>query len=360
MKVSIAEVVNVDQISTTFKFLARVQILGNQNREISYTSPYFGNGGSGFVALPTVGQTILVVQPEDRETFYYIGSVLEDLTDETDNPIVLSEELKSPSDKVDDQVYKARGVPQRLVFKDPLGNKVVLSNEYNPEYYNTKLQLKSVAGKELSLIDSPLVNSVILKNEHGDGITITSSDTVVDGPRLLKTYANKGQEHRSSNGRYLVHLLDGLELTIANTSTGINKEPANDLYGNVNIESRNKDVNIYSRSQSTGKIHIECTEQNASQVIQIRTRANTSVVRVDSEGKIEIRSGNNLDIVVGGDLNLKIGGKLSIDAGGGIDMQSGGEINLDGASIDLNSGLASPNAPSIASIDSAYPIQVET
>lgn len=45
MKVSIAEVVNVDQISTTFKFLARVQILGNQNREIAYTSPYFGNGG---------------------------------------------------------------------------------------------------------------------------------------------------------------------------------------------------------------------------------------------------------------------------------------------------------------------------
>jgi hypothetical protein len=360
MIISEAEVTSVEQISTTFKFKAKVRALGNSNKDINYMSPYFGHGGAGFVALPTVGQTILVVQPDTTDEFYYLGSVLRELGDSVDNPNILKDDLVSPSDSVDDQAYKARGVPQRLIIKDALGNKIALSNEYNPDYYNVKTQVKSVVGKQFQAVDSPLINSVFLKNEHGDGVTITSTANAVDGARLLKTYANMGQEHRASKGRILMHLLDGRDFTLVNTSTGQNKEFGNDLYGNINIESRNKDVNIYSRSQTTGKIHIECTEPESNQTIQIRTLSGQSVIRISSNGKIELQSGGNLDINVGGDLRLNVGGKLNINAGNGIDMLSSAAINIDGSTIDLNSGTSNPEEPDINPADSAYPIKVET
>ena len=88
MLISTAEVTKTEQVSDGLRFFARIVCLGNEEREVIYASPYFGAGHSGFVALPHVGQKIVVVQPQDDEFFYYIGSFIEppqDLSTEGDN-----------------------------------------------------------------------------------------------------------------------------------------------------------------------------------------------------------------------------------------------------------------------------------
>jgi hypothetical protein len=365
MRISLAEVTDVTNISTSFKFKARISCLGNVELDVWYTSPYFGNKGAGFVFIPSEGQSILVLQPEGEEEFYYIGTVLEESAAElVDDPIIPVEENIPPNERVDSHMYSARGKPQRLLFKDPFGNKLLLSQEYNDSYFNLKNELKSSVGKQVSLVDTPGIDSLIIKNQHGDGFVITSSPTSQDPSRSIRSYAHISQEHRTALGRYLVHLGDGRDITIVNTSTGQYKEAGDEddlRYGNINLESRNKDINIYSRaSKNLGKIHIECTDPNSSQIIQVRTRSGDSTIRVDSNNKIEIRSANDLHIEVGGNLNLRVGGKLSIEAGGRIDMKTSGQFNLDGATIDLNSQQADPDTPTMNPVESSYPNRVQS
>lgn len=355
MLISTAEVTKTEQVSDGLRFFARIVCLGNEEREVIYASPYFGTGHSGFVALPHVGQKIVVVQPQDDEFFYYIGSFIEppqDLSTEGDN---LKDSDTDPVDNLDKQIYKARGVPQRLLLKDSKGNQIVLSDEYNPTYFNLKMLLKSFTGKILGFVDSPLIASIYLKNDHGDGITITSEPNVVDAARQIKSIAHTTQEHIARHGRYLVVVNEGREITICNRSTGMYKEPDSNRYGNVNLESYYKDINLYARSNLTGKIHIECTNPEAEeQVIQIKTTANNSVVRISSTGKIEITSNSDLDINTNGNFNINCAGSFSVNSGGGMEFKGGGNINLDGPEIHLNSGQAAPISPSIGNTESDY------
>jgi hypothetical protein len=353
--ISIAEVTRTEQVSTGIRFFAHITSLGNEEREIVYVSPFFGAGHSGFVALPSIGQKIVVVRPQDDEFFYYLGSFIEPPKDLTDSGDEFTEEKNDPVDNLDSQLYKARGVPQRTFLKDSKGNKIVLSDEYNSSYFNLKLQLQSFTGKLLGMIDSPLIASIFLKNDHGDGITITSEPNAVDAARQIKSIAHTTQEHIARHGRYLVVVNDGRELTLCNRSTGAYKESGSNRYGNVNLESYNKDINLYARSSKVGKIHIECTDSGADeQVVQIKTTANNSVVRISSNGKIEITTNGDLDINANQNININCGGSFSVNAGAAIQLKASSPINLDGSQIHLNSGLASPTAPQIGDTESDY------
>jgi len=353
--ISVAEVTRTEQISDGIRFFAHIQSLGNEEKEIIYVSPFFGAGHSGFVALPSVGQKIVVVRPEDDEFFYYIGSFIEPPKNLTDEGSELKAEKEDPIENLDDQLYKARGIPQRTFWKDSKGNKIILSDEYNPTYFNLKIHLQSFTGKLLGLIDSPLIASIFLKNDHGDGITITSEPNVVDAARQIKSIAHTTQEHIARHGRYLVVVNDGRELTLCNRSTGAFKEPNSNRYGNINLESYNKDINLYARSGQRGKIHIECTDSGANeQVIQIKTTANNSVVRISSTGKIEITTEGDLDINANQNININCGGSFSVNAGAGMEFKAGSAINVDGSQVYLNSNRAAPTAPQIGNTESDY------
>jgi hypothetical protein len=353
--ISIAEVTRTEQISDGIRFFAHINSLGNEEKEIIYVSPFLGAGHGGFVAIPSPGQKIVVVRPNDDEFFYYLGSFLEppkNLSSENDE---LKKELEDPVENLDSQLYKARGIPQRTFWKDSKGNKIVLSDEYNPEYFNLKIALTSFTGKLLGFIDSPLIASIFMKNDHGDGITITSESNVVDAGREIKSVAHTNQEHFVRHGDYLVVVNDGREIKLCNRSSGAYKEPNSNRYGNINLESYNKDINLFARSEQIGKIHIECTNSNADeQIVQIKTTSNNSVVRISSSGKIEITTNGDLDINADQNINLNCGGSFSVNAGAGIELKASSNVNLDGSQIHLNSNRASPISPQIGTTESDY------
>ena len=140
---------------------------------VNYSSPYSAGWEGGFVAIPELESEILIAQTDGKDSdWYYLGSIFGPKEGGDAGPAILeAREAKVP----DKEIYRARQVPQRLLMQDPMGNKLVLSHAYNPKYFNVKAELQSSFGKVLSLVDSPKIDSILLKNEHGDGIKITSS-----------------------------------------------------------------------------------------------------------------------------------------------------------------------------------------
>jgi len=135
---------------------------------------------------------------------------------------------------------------------------------------------------------------------------------------------------------------DGRDLQLINNSTGSNKGVANpEAYGNVNLQSKNRDVNLFTKS-GIGRIFIECLNPNgSSEIIQLKTNGNGTIRLIAT--KVEITAdklgvdANTIDLQAAGDINLGAGGNVSI--------QAGGNVNADGSLINLNSGASSPPNP---------------
>lgn len=361
MKISTAEVTQVSISDDKLTFRAKINTMSEDvDYPIRYTSPFFGGGGSGFIGLPSVGNHILVVQPENTTDFFYLGSYLEQPETLVDNPNKIKEDEKPLVDQVEPNIYKANSVPEKVVLKDQLGNKLVFGHGISKEYKDIGINLKSASGKRLALNDSPDVDSIYLQNEHGDGVTISSSNNAIDCMGTVKSFASMNQELRAQEGSIVIALGDGKDISIVNSSTKINKElidVAGQRAGNVNIEAQNGNVNIYSRCQDnqapgtpgspgTSKIHLLCDSlinPTAPQVIQIETKSPNSTIAIISGGTVLIKGKTEINLEAEGNIHLKsTQGRIMLQSAAGIDMLSTGPINIDGQTIDLNSLKASP------------------
>lgn len=357
MRICEAIVKNTEKISSTFQFLAQIKNDDAKLVFINYVSPHFGSGGSGFVAIPPVDQTILVVQPEDSMDWYYIGSYLVPpitLAPDADAPKEAVKE--APCDSIDPTIYKASGVPKKIVMKDELGNMVSLNHSMGKEYMKSGVEIKSSTGKHLTFEDTYNVSRISLQDRKENGIVITSNDNNVDAGGTLKSFAVMTQEHRAGSGDFIIHLQDGRDVKIVNTSTQINSsviDPLGVQAGNVNVESLNGGVNIYSRanwdgvpgSPGTGKISLECIHTlnpAAAQLIQLLTSTPNSSIALISAGNISILGALGVNITSPVSVNIESTGKINLNAQVGIDIKSNGPINIDGATVNLNSGLAVP------------------
>ena len=96
------------------------------------------------------------------------------------------------------------------------------------------------------------------------------------------------------------------------------------------------------------------------------TTTNGVAISADNSGILQLATNSGTTAVtIDASQNVGIGytspyGKLSINAGNGIDMLSSAAINIDGSTIDLNSGTSNPEEPDINPVDSSYPIKVQT
>jgi hypothetical protein len=185
MRVLVAEVTN----TTNFVGDGAFYVLTKETDspiKVQYVTPYLG-GNSGFVAIPEIGTRVLICQPDNDEYWYYLGS--------TPNFGLGANYFDPGATKKDKQLlpdpelYKARSAPQRYVFMSPKGGALILSDSYNPDYFNCKAELQTGAGKGLRLIDSPLIDCVILENEHGDRIRISSKAAESMGPQAIEIEA---------------------------------------------------------------------------------------------------------------------------------------------------------------------------
>lgn len=311
---------------------------------VTYTSPYSAGYRGGMIAIPEKGTMVLIVQPDNAREWYYQGSIFktEGNIPEKDN-LISDQEIGSIFDP---QTYKARGVPQQIIIQDPKGNQLKLSSSYNPKYINNRAHLKSSLGKILILSDSPLMDCVILRNEHGDGLKITSQEDIVSPARTIELKSKGPQKMISSESQIDIRVVDGRDINILNTSTGQNAAPGDqsEKYGNVNVESQYKDINLTVRAQD-GKVFINA-------------KGSDGLVQIDSQGRIFISGQNGVDILANdGNLNLVSnqdvniqGANINILAQQSLAMQGTTSASMLGTSIasidapalQLNSGTSQP------------------
>ena len=374
--ISLAEVRNRYDPNNNGSFLAKIFALGDAEETVRYVSPYATGCEGGFVAVPEAGIAVLVCSPMGTTEWFYLGSTFYNTPEQAVGGTIPDSQVK-PLDRADPLNFRARGEPLRYFFKGKSGGGFLISEEYNPDFFNKKVEIISPKGKVISLNDSPGVDSIVLDSGNNSRITLTDWGSQeafwqalkmgggILPPAALRIDTKGSQAYINRNSRTDILVKDGTELNVLNNSGGMQKwaPPEEEHYGNVNIQSKQRDVNIFTRSAgvtSNGRIFIECLNtEGKGQVIEIETHGTNGdcVIRIKSTGKLELASVGDIDIDCGQNLNIKAGNKLSLHAVNGIDMKAnsnGNIINIDGPIINLNGGAASPIPPDITDSISHY------
>mgnify|MGYP003653737897 FL=1 len=253
-------------------------------------------------------------------------------------------------EKVDPKLYSMRNEPMRMSWKGTRGNGLIISEQTDTDKFNIKTELVGQHGKKIMINDNPAVDSIIIKNQHNDFIRLTGTpDSLGVQKRSASIETHGSQTYINKEGQTDVMVVNGTELNITNYSTGNNKVPAEPLkHGNINLESKNHDINIMSRKDS-GRIFIETIDTNGdNQVIDIETKGGSgSTIRIKSTGKVEVIADGDIDVVAEGVINLKSAADINIDAGGNINLKAGGLIAADGTMTFLQSGMAMPSTADV-------------
>lgn len=296
MNIVSARVMSNEDFSRTGKFQA---LIGEVDTivEITYTSPFFMSNAGGLIAIPEIGSTILICKEEhsgiSRDgTWYYLSTIVDSLDgSETRENKVLGQ---AGIPRIEDlpggkETYKATGKPTQYRFESPKGNGLLLSDSKNEDYLNSKAELHSSAGKVLILDDS--IDAIILRNEHGDRIKISTKSNGLSESRSIEIEAKGAIRLISRESDIDIWCIDGKNINIENQSTKSKQDPnfPNDI-ANINISSKHGDINITSEA-SDGEINL---------------------LTDGDDSKISISSGGEVDISAGGDMNLNAGGNVRV------------------------------------------------
>ena len=340
MKIYKAKVTSTIDFSHKGKIYALVKGLSmsdDDSRPIVYTSPYGARAEGGIFAIPEINQQILVCTlDDDSKDLYYMSSVWGQ-SEEGPTPNTIKKaggrDLTNPLG--DTGIYgppriSDRHYPQKIVIKDVTGHKLTLNGRDSPAFIDSKAELRSAKGKKVSLVDSPLVDSIIIKNNEGDGMTVGSHppDGSTVGARSI-TLESLGSHHyicRESGMKYII--VDGRDINIENWSNGNNAASGDgaDYYGNIEIKSRYRDIMLTAtgedREKDPARIFL-----NSNGVCQIQSKGD----------KVIVSAPKGIEFITDGAFKVKAGTIKMETTTGLTDIKSKGNVNIDGGDIHLNS-----------------------
>lgn len=328
MQLRRAEVIDTRDFTLRGGFLANLGDL-NSLVYVKYVTPYLGMYNTGLMAVPEVGSNILIAKTDDNDGhWYYMGGIVDPPQIAIGNPKSLIKEAGPLAHIPDPTIYEAGSSPQKVSITSPGGHKLSLSEAYNKNFFNIKAELRSTLGKKIALIDGgegnpQKIDAIIIRNEHGDRIKLTTNPDTVSAARSIELECIGPQKLicRKSDLDLLVH--DGRELNIKNTSTGINRNPTEpEKYGNINVESEYQDINITVKAFD-GRVYIDALGQEG-------------LIQIDAENRIILFSGGDLDVYAGGEINLDAAGDINIRSGGSVNINGRGGVNSEGREIHLN------------------------
>ena len=317
------------------KLLVSVPGISEAAQEVIYTSPYYDRNNGGFLSIPDPGADIILLEHTSGK-LYYLCTVV-------DFPGIFRQDGVKDWDPIGDPyIYTDRDKPQRRKFTDSFGNGLVISSRTMPDFISTKVDLNSRAGKRISLSDSPKSDVVLIRNEHGDGMVISSEPTDVHSERSIEVKSKGAQRQVCFQSDISIMVIEGRDLTLENFSTGTNSisNQEGKKSGNINLRSQNRDINIVSKSQE-GKIFIVTPKAR----IQIESDGS---ILIEAENKIQLKGSDitlhaaNTLSVEAGSIDIKTNGDFKVDAGGAASVKSSGMATMDGSQVHLNSGLSQP------------------
>lgn len=328
MQILKGNVSDIRDVTRTGKFWVNFDKNNKTSKLVIYTSPFFSRYEFGLMAIPAVGSEVLVLHNDDNvgaREYYYLCTIV-------DIPKYLGIIDKFSPLLKEKSFYTDNGYPKAIIFKDHTGAGLKISNFSSEQSKSphSRVSLNSVQGHKLILSDDPTRDCVILKNKDGDGITITANRSRFAGDNTIVIKSRSSQNCVVDNGEYVIRVNDGRDITIQNDSVGTNRPyvpPVNPLdppsplgnplqqYGNVNLISRWKDINIYTGADNLvngigGSVYISTLN---------------GIVQINSVGEVKIFSASSVTIQAVGDLNL---------------MSVAGNVNIQGQNINMNSVLS--------------------
>ena len=298
MKSKIGTIVsNIDELG-----VGKLSVLPDDEEntvQVNYVSPYSGGEFSGFIAIPEVNSRVIILQPDNTMSWYYMGSIMDPTKNLSfDNSPNIEHQTSLP----DPKAYSYSPVPQRYGMSTPLGNKIVLSDLQNSQRMNLGVFLKGMTGKTIAINESPLVDAIMIRNEHGDGIKIQSSgkNSGLAASREIDIQCKGSLTMVSYEGTVNLEVIDGKEINIINKSTKSKAKGEDDLSpGNINIHSYQADINLAVTSEE-GSIFIDA---NGDQ----------GIIQVRSNGSIGLFAKNSIDIRADqGNVNIMAGGVTTV------------------------------------------------
>jgi hypothetical protein len=314
---------------------------------VIYTSPNYSTYEGGFFAPPTNGCEVLVLKADDGN-YYYLSTIVS-------KPKV----FKSFLNKIKSALVSGRNLfnsdsqPKAFTFTNPKGAGLKISNFYNNEggdIPRDKVTLNSSQGHKLVLSDNPNLDCVILRNKDGDGITITSNSNAVHSSNSIVIKSKSSQRHVADAGEFRMTLTDGRDVIIENNSTGVNSGNGAP-YGNINLVSKWKDINIYTQGAGNsitgdpGRVLIS----TPNGLIQLNSGGNVTIyakgdITLASEqdinmeaNNINLRARNNIDLRSDGSVTTISQGDCQLRSNSGISMQSPAAIEANSTTFNMNS-----------------------
>lgn len=411
MLISLAEVRDTFDPRKNNSFLCKIKSLGDAEKSVKWTAPVATGGNLTFITPPpTPGTLILVTQPDGCGDWYYLCSTFAEepvitATEETEEeaggavgaasqgpvdldgdgevsqaeadqwkkeqgsgPLAATNVPPAARNQNQEQAGASTGIPETIIIKGDSGAGMEITNLRSPKAQELGVKLFTERGKVISLNDAPLVDSIVItttrgsKNEQGI-CTFTMGDAADHPNTLTQPYEAKlvttGYQNFwcTESGTYM-RVLDGLELDIRNQSVGTNKNPDEpDLYGNVTIQSDQKDINVFALDDTGegARIFIECLNPDGKdQLIEIQTNGADGAIRIKTNGKVDIEA-DKIGINAFDQIDMKAGGKINIEAGADLSLKSGGTVYSDGSpDIRLNEGGSTAATPEIGNDESYY------
>jgi hypothetical protein len=303
---------------------------------VTMTSPFYSLNNGGMLAIPEVGSKILIHYDENDNSYYYLSTIIEKPDNEQKGG------LKEFSVIGDKYIYSERGRPQKITYANQFNAGLHIDRRLTPDQMVNKVDLKSETGKKLSLSDSPKMDACILRNEHGDGLIITSDANDIHSERSIELKCKGSQKFVVFQGEAGFYIVDGRDFNIENWSTGaFANENATGRFGNINFRSDNSDICMISKADD-GRVFL--VTPNA----RIQIESDGSVV-IDSVKNVQIKATDDIDIksdkairIQGQSIDIKAANSFRVQSGGDASILSTGTNSLDGDQVHFNSGISQP------------------
>ena len=312
------------------------------------TSPFYRVGGGGMLGVPEEGDRIIAMYDRTSDEVYYHSTIVKVA------PARKGEGF-TEFNTVDPNVYNRDGKPVKVTYQNALGAGLDITRNYDTTEGTkivTSVSLKSEGGKRIALDDSPEIDAVIVRNQHGDGLTITGDETETNPDRTVVLKSNSSQFYTCFEGQLELRVVDGRDIVIENNSTGsMSQTPRTDFwpngtaeqapkrYGGIYLRSENGDVSISSQA-SDGRVFI-VTPKGRIQITE------DGAIQIDAQSDIQIRSSGNISMKADGDIklegaNVDIKSTANLTATGQADVSisSNGNLNIDGTAVNLNVGAS--------------------
>jgi hypothetical protein len=340
-KVLTGRVVSNEDISKLGNMYVAINEFNQTVVKVHYTSPYYSRGNGGVIAIPEVGSDVIVLSLNadggylDRAGSYYYITTIIDESDTEENIGYIRKDFNTLNDKY---LYD-ENKPKRLSFCDMFNSGLRISSITSKDFISSKVELVSRTNKRLILSDSPLSDLIMLRNEHGDGLVITSRPSDFIGERSVELKSKGSLRLVSYESEIGIFLTEGRDITIQNSSTGVNGSASNKRSGNINIRSQNSDVNIVAKGEDS-KIFIVTPKA------RIQIEADGSV-KIESDASLDIKSQQlNIDSsqvnVKCDQFNLACNGNAVVESTGVLSLSSKSNAIVQGVKLDLNPGTALP------------------